>query len=261
MKLLASSAIAVATLTALTSCTASAQDESTTEEEVTYAVAPLESDDSNTSLGGAEFALELGYASSYNYRGVDYGDHAGEAEARVALPVNDFGVLTVGGRYIGTSDSFNEGQAFGTFQVPLGPAAAFLGYRYFANDGLEGFPLDTDNRHELGAMLGTRFFTVDFSVAYFYDTGYSGHYTELRGQKVWALGQQVHLKAVAAASYGFDYQFSGSGFNHFQAGLELPIDLTDTIELSPFVTAVVPGSDLSTENDKVIGGVNLKFSF
>ncbi|QQL45719.1 hypothetical protein [Sulfuriroseicoccus oceanibius] len=253
---------ALTTLAALTAAAlvpAMAQESS--EEEITYAVAPLETDDSNSALGGAEFSAGAGYASSHNYRGVDYGQHAGEFDVKMKMPVSDFGVLTVGGRYIGTNESFNEGQAFTSLQLPLGPAAAFLGYRYFGNDGLEDFPLDTDSRHEIGTMLGSRFFSVDFSVAYFYDTGYEGHYTELRGSKAWALGQNVHVKASAAASYGFDYQFDGSGFNHFQASLEFPIDLNESVELSPFVTAVLPGSDLTTEDDTVVGGMNLKVSF
>jgi len=249
----------LAALAALAPISATAQEPG--EEEITYAIAPIEVDDSNSALGGAEYTIGAGYASSYNYRGVDYGQHAGEAEGAMKAPVGDVGVFTLGGRYIGTGESFNEGQAFSEFQIPLGPAAAFLGYRYFTNDGQDELAMDTDNRHEIGAMLRSRFFSVDFSFGYFYDTGHEGHYTELSGAKAWALAPLVHIRASAKASYGFDYQFEGSGFNHFQTSLELPIDLSESVELSPFVTAVVPGSDLSTQDDAVVGGMNLKVSF
>lgn len=239
---------------------------------VTYDIEPIDGGDAGESpvvdtqaddsaLGGAELSFEAEYASSYLYRGVDFGDNAGIGTAKLALPLAEAAVVTVGGRYVATGDDYSESQAFAEMQVPLGPLAVMFGYRYFSGDdyGLEEFGYD--ERNEIGTMIGTTLFGVNVGAGYFFDTGLDGHYVELKGSRKWDLFGPVALRAMASAAFGFDYQFEGSGLNNVGAGIELPVTISEFATLAPFVSASFAGDDLEIGDDTVVGGVSLKVTF
>jgi len=226
--------------------------------EVNYEV---ESEGTESALGGAEFSLEAEYASSYLYRGVNFGDNAGIGTAKLAVPLAEAALITVGGRYVATGEDYSESQAFAELQIPLGPLAVFFGYRYLSGDdfGLAGFGYD--DRSEIGTMIGTTLFGVNVGAGYIFDTGLDGHYVEIKGSKKWDIYGPVALRAMASASFGFDYQFDGSGLNNVGAGIELPVSISEFATLAPFVSASLAGDDLEIGEDAVVGGVSLKLTF
>lgn len=226
--------------------------------EVNYVVDPQ---GGGSTLGGAELSIEAEYASSYLYRGVNFGDNAGIGTAKLAIPLAEAAVMTVGGRYVATGDDYSESQAFAELQIPFGPFAAFFGYRYLSGDdfGLAGFGYD--DRSEIGTMIGTTLFGVNVGAGYIFDTGLDGHYVELKGSRKWDMFGPVALRAIASASFGFDYQFEGSGLNNLEAGLEMPVSISEFATLAPFVSASFAGDDLEIGDDTVVGGVSLKVTF
>lgn len=239
---------------------------------VTYDIEPTDGDSSEvnyaidpelgeSALGGAELSLEAEYASSYFYRGVNFGDNAGIATSKVALPVAESAVVTVGGRYVATGEDYTESQAFAELQIPLGPLAVFFGYRYLSGDDFWHPEFGYDDRSELGTMIGTTLFGVNVGAGYIFDTGLDGHYLELKGSRKWDIYGPVALRAMASASFGFDYQFEGSGLNNLGAGIELPVSISDFATLAPFVSASFAGDDLEIGEDAVVGGVSLKLTF
>ncbi len=221
----------------------------------------IDSQDGGSVLGGAELSVEAEYASSYLYRGVNFGDNAGIGTAKLAIPLAEAAVITVGGRYVATGDDYTESQAFAEMQIPMGPFAAFFGYRYLSGDdfGLEGFGYD--DRSEIGTMIGTTLFGVNVGAGYIFDTGLDGSYVELKGSRKWDVFGPVALRAIASASFGFDYQFEGSGLNNLEAGLEIPVNISEFATLAPFVSASFAGDDLEIGEDTVVGGVSLKVTF
>ena len=226
--------------------------------EVDYAV---DSQDSGLSLGGAELSVEAEYSSSYLYRGVNFGDNAGIGTAKLAIPLAEAALITVGGRYVATGNDYSESQAFAELQIPMGPIAVFFGYRYLSGDdfGFTGFGYD--DRSEIGTMIGTTLYGVNVGAGYVFDTGLDGSYVERKGSRKWDIIGPVALRAIASASFGFDYQFDGSGLNNLEAGLEMPVSISEFATLAPFVSASFAGDDLEIGEDTVVGGVSLKVTF
>ncbi|MNC97153.1 hypothetical protein D3C83_147140 [compost metagenome] len=54
-----------------------------------------------------------------------------------------------------------------------------------------------------------------------------------------------------------------SGFNHIKEGVSLPIKLTSTATLTPYIAGNIPIDSLEDngEDDQVYGGISLSVSF
>ena len=77
-----------------------------------------------------------------------------------------------------------------------------------------------------------------------------------------AVTDRISVVPAALISYGIDY-YGVDGFNHVKVGLSLPIKLTSTATLTPYIAYNLPIDALDDlgEEDEIYGGVSLSVSF
>jgi hypothetical protein len=202
---------------------------------------------------GASLFLEAEGGSAYVFRGVNLGSGLFAGRADLVFPLGEVTTLALGGKYL-TTDDHDEAQGFAALEHSMGWVRASLGYRFYGGDA--------DDRQEVGLMLASTLAGIDFSLAYFFDSGLSGHYVELTGQHLWSLGEPVGLRATAGVAASADYWHGESGLNHALVRLDLPVALREWIVLTPWVGVTIPLDAIDGfADEEVAGGVSLRLSF
>ncbi len=226
------------------------------------------------------FTLAVGYDSKYVFRGVDFGDNwlstsldytTGIADGiRLDLGV-DYGHVSDAG-FLGTGDvSFDRLQASAEVVADLGGAELGLGYRYYSNLGEAGSFLDDTN--EISLSLASKVSIFNVGVAANYDVDGEGWYFEAAVNTEIALTESISLVPGASIGYGVDYTYqlnganaAGFGVDGFTAvglNLALPIKLSKTATLAPYIAYNLPIDALDDlgEDDNLFGGVSLSVKF
>jgi len=225
--------------------------------EVAFDVRPAERH--GPSLLGDQGAVSLrgDYASTYYFRGLDFGDNLLSGRLDIDVVLGAAAVFSVGGRYLTTDDSYEESQFYAAFQQGLGVVSVGVGYRYYGLDASAD-----DNRHEIGAVIGSRLAGVDFSASFFHDTGLNGQYLELLAAREWVLTDPVSLRTSLSVSAARDYWVDGTTFNNSQFEVELPVSLNPVFTFTPYVGVNVPLHDLrDVSEDGVYGGFAATLDF
>jgi len=205
------------------------------------------------------FDVGVGYDSKYVFRGVDFGDHSVWGSVDYATALTDtieLGLGVWGQANYETHNSFEELDVIGGLTFALGPVDLGLGviWYYFPND-------DTDAL-EIGASLGSSVGPADLGLAVAYDESTDGWYFEYSVESVIELTDRVALVPGALVSYGDSY-YGVSGWNNVGLSLAMPVALTDTATLTPYIAgsfAIDSLEDLG-EKDHFYGGISLSVSF
>ena len=217
--------------------------------------------DSNDSLG---FSVALGYDSSYIFRGADFGDNLVWGDLSYA---NDFGSpveFSVGTWYAATNgsdgDEFDELDVYGGIAASAGPLDFGLGAIFYY------FPDTDDNTFEVYGSVGTEFAGVglELYVGHDFELNDGGTYVALSAGYSIPLGDTLSLDFSSGISWGDDYNVpGGDGFNNIDLRLALPIALTDSATLEPYVAGSIAIDSLedSGQDDHVYGGVSISVSF
>ena len=204
---------------------------------------------------GAE--VSVGYDSSYIFRGVDFGDNLIWGDVNIAMPLTDTVELSLGTWYASLADSdYDELNVYGGISVDLGAFELGLGATWYY------FPTGGDDIFEPGVSLGTSVGPLDLSLGYYYDTDVDGSYIELAAESTIELTDTISLVPGVSVSYGDDY-YGVSGFNNVGLSLALPIALTDTATLTPYIAGSIAIDKLEDngEDDHLYGGISLSVSF
>lgn len=221
-------------------------------------------------IGGYSFdgSVDVGLDNQYNFRGVNFGEKAPWLGVDLNLPITSNGVaLNVGSWYINPTEAGNdEYDAYAYLVFPIGEFEVSVGGIYFA------FPEADTVSGEFGA-------SVSYSPADAIDLGFSwwsdvkgdddgdnklnlGHYFEFTAGKSFSLNEWLGLDLTAGISYGVDY-FGVDSFNHafFIAGL--PISISETTTLNPYIGQTISLGDLDDagENDHFLAGISLSVGF
>jgi hypothetical protein len=215
---------------------------------------------------GPEFsaAIDIDYATSYEFRGYDLGDHLVSGGLNLGL---DWGNGFSAGLYTwlawlpDADDDYLELDITPSITYDFGPMTASLLYTRY--EYLEG---DIDATNELGLVLGTNpdlLGGVSVSLGSYYDFDIEGWFFQLGAGYSHALNDMVSLDFAAGVSYVVDYGVTDSGFNHLFVGMGIPVKVNETITIKPYVRGVFPIDvlDDAGQDDQVIGGVNVSFSF
>ncbi len=205
---------------------------------------------------GAE--VSLGYDSSYIFRGVDFGDNLIWGDVNIGVPVTDTVDVTVGAWYASLADrDYDELNVYGGVSADLGAFELGIGLTWY-----EFTRTDDADIVEPGANIGTSVGPVDLSLGYYFDTEVDGHYIELSGESTIEITDAVALVPGVSVSYADDY-YGVSGFNNVGLSLALPIALTDTATLTPYVAGSIAIDALEDlgEDDHIYGGVALSVTF
>ena len=206
---------------------------------------------------GAE--LSLGYDTHYMFRGVNFGEHLIWSDLNVTLPLAEAVELNVGAWYASLAqDDYTELNLYAGLSYSVTDSFSVgLGYTWYY------FPRTEDDINEIGASLSYAVTdSLGLEFGYYYDFETEGSYFELGSSYEIALTDAISLVPGAAVAFGDDY-YGVSGGSHVGLTLALPIQLTESASLTPYVGGNIPIDSLDDlgEDDRVYGGVALTVSF
>jgi hypothetical protein len=213
------------------------------------------------------FTATIGYDTHYVFRGVLFAENLVSAGIDGTIPLTDIFSLNVGAWYgtsaddsgvFGAGGSFHELDLYGALLAKVGDATVGVKFTEYLYDGTAA----VDDIPELGIIASVPLGFVDLSAGAYYDWTAEGFYFETGISKSIAITDKISLVPAALISYGEDY-YGVSGFNHIKVGLSLPIKLTSTATLTPYIAGNFPIDALEDlgEDSRVYGGIALSVSF
>ncbi len=214
--------------------------------------------------------LSVGYDSDYIFRGYDSGHDHVWSKLDLAIPLGNDLELGIGAWYTSAfNDGENELDVYADLAYDFGSFGLEVGYTHYdyPNGLLGDGSSNGGETNEAYISLGTTVEMLDLAVAYYYDFDLEISYVEATAGTSFELSPFVSLDPSIGISYiDIDNAPPGlenSGFNHFFARLELPIALTDSATLTPYVATSVAldVADDYRENDYFWGGVALSVNF
>jgi len=203
--------------------------------------------------------LSAGYMTDYVFYGGDLGDHG--VWTGVDYSLGDFGVpLDIGVWYINPADGTpnDELDLYASYALPsyagFDSSLNFLAY-FFPESG-------ADATYELNLAVSKSLGIVDMDVSAHYDFELEAWYFQTGLSKGFAIADGIELVAGAGIGYSIDYWQPGSKWNHVYVQADLPITLTDTATLTPYVGGIFALDALDElQDDFIHGGVSLSVSF
>ncbi|MEM0897512.1 MAG: hypothetical protein AAGJ79_11580, partial [Verrucomicrobiota bacterium] len=208
-------------------------------------------------------SITAGYESQYNFRGVDFGEHAPWLGVDLNYDISDSVYFNFGVWYINpTAESFGSdandeldlyafvGKTFGNWDINVGGTAFF-----FTEADATAQELGLNIGYSVSDNLGLGF-------TYYYDFETEGSYLEWSGGYSLALTDMISAEFSTGISVGDDY-YGVDGGNHVFVDLALPIALSETVSFVPHIlgTFAIDGLDDLGEPDHVVGGASLSVSF
>jgi hypothetical protein len=235
------------------------------------------------------FTLGVGYDSSYIFRGLQLAENWVSSSLDYTLPLTQTLRLDVGANYGGSADdSFGEslvsdvlgldvsGASYQRLELGAGLVADLggvelgLGYRWYHHMGDAEAILE--DGHEIGLTVAAKAGPVNVGVGAYYDAAVDGWYFEAGINSEIKLTDSISLVPGATVGYANEYSYHfdvlGSqpavdGFTHVGLSLALPIKLTKSATLTPFIAANLPVDELDDlgEDNQLHGGVSLSVKF
>jgi hypothetical protein len=213
--------------------------------------------------------LSVGYDTHYIFRGVQFAENLVWGQIDATIPLTDMLSLNVGGWYGTSADdsgvpgpggSFHELDLYGALLVDLGEVTLGLKYTRYIYDGESAGTLDDVN--EVGITLATTLGPVDVIGGAYYDDVADGFYFETGISHTFEVTDRISIVPAALISFADDY-YGVSGFNHIKVGVSVPIKLTKTATLTPYIAGNIPIDALDDlgEDDQIYGGVALSVTF
>ena len=199
--------------------------------------------------------VTVGYDSQYVFRGVTQGQDAISTGVDLIVPVSDSLAVGVGVWYVNPVSGGileDELDLYASVGTSLGQFAVEVGYTsYF-------YPTSSaDQTSEVFIKGGTEVFGVEVGGLYAYDFDLETHYFEAIAGKSFDLTDTVGLDVQVNIGFNED------SYSHTTSSLTLPVALTDSATLSPYVAGIFrDGSTHPAESSsELIGGVSLSVSF
>ncbi|QQL44893.1 hypothetical protein [Sulfuriroseicoccus oceanibius] len=204
--------------------------------------------------------LVAGYSSSYEFRGVDFGDHLVDVCLSTGFDLGNDVELGLGTWYGSlVQDDYTElnlvadvTKSFGAFELGAGYT-----YYYFGESGAKA--------HEVGLFGSYQIVpAVAWNLGGYYDFETEGTYieTSLAAETQCLIWDRLTWAAEIGVAYNVDYYVDGDGFNHSFLEISAPITLTDNATLTPFIRGTLAMDVLEdSEDDLLIGGVSLAVTF
>ncbi len=211
-------------------------------------------------------SVAVGYNTSYIFRGVNYGDNQVTAQIDYAIEGTP---LAVGAWYGNPTDGRGQNPGgqdeldlYATLSHSFGTVDAWLGYTAYLYPETGGGRLGQTSTNEIGTGIGSAVGPIDLALAAYYDFDIGGYYFDLTAGHSFEINDMVSLDLAAGISYQIDYNTGGSDFNSVLVMASLPIKLTDTATLTPYVAGNFALSAIdSFQDDQVYGGISLSVTF
>ena len=222
--------------------------------------------------------LSTGYDTDYIFRGYDLGHDSLWTQLDLSVPLGDSLEFAVGAWYQNAfnGDGDSELDVYASLAFDFGVWGLELGYTHYAYP--EGFGPGTgggngNESNEAYVSAGTTIGPVDVALAYYYDFDLEVSYVEATAGTSIPLSSYVSLDPSIGLSYiDIDNGPAGvedSGLNHFFAKLEMPIKLTESATLTPYVATSIAQdvaedynrSGFAHADDFFYGGISLSVDF
>jgi hypothetical protein len=225
-------------------------------------------------------SVTLGYDSSYITRGLNYGDNFINGAVDLNYALSDkltlnlnawYGVLAEDSQLSVPNTSYNELDLYGALLYNAGPVTLGPTVKWFKYHNGGELAVGIDEQLEFGLVAMTKVAMFDVTASGAYDIEAETWYFDLTASTSIKLTENISLVPGACVGYGDFYNLGAiNDFNHVGVFLKLPIALTDTVTLTPYVAgnfpleavdvigAAVPTASLDNE---IFGGVSLNVKF
>lgn len=221
--------------------------------------------------------ISLTYQNQYNYRGLNdllaqtlNTDDSVTAELNLAYSINDQWAL-VAGATVGTlsNSGFDHDRYRGGVRYTTDCYTLELGYQH-QDLRTAGGSIDSGEIYlNIGTECPLSGGNLNLFVAHDVDV-LEGTYVELSLNKAWELCEKTSVEVTVGVSYSFDYWDNvlgtGDDFNNAYITVGFPIQATETLVITPFVTysegfdALDPAG-AAEEDDEVTFGVKASVKF
>jgi hypothetical protein len=207
------------------------------------------------------FTLTAGWDSTYLFHGVDVGDNWLWSKLDYNLALNDKLSFNLGAFYGHLFDyTYNELDVYGGLTYNAGPVnigAGFTWYHYFDGSTLE-------NQYEPYLSVSSNGLPVDVYFTGYYDFEVDGTYLETGLSKTIKLCESASLVPSVNVGYNLGYNTDEDGWNHVGVRLALPITLSKTATLTPYIAgnfALDATEGFFAEDNVFLGGISLSVKF
>lgn len=207
--------------------------------------------------------LSVGYDSFYIFRGEELFEQVVWGQVEMNYALTDSLSFTLTPWYLGgLEDDYTELDILPSLTWDAGFAEITAGYAgYFYPRGSWGGNEGIDDEHEVNLGLSRSFGFLDVSTLAAYNFDRDGMYFEASVGTTFELGKAVSLETSAAIGYSAHY-FAEDGFTHVLLTVALPVQLTGTATLKPYVAGNLPLEVLDGNQDnEIFGGVALAIGF
>lgn len=210
--------------------------------------------------GGMTGEFTVGYDTRYLFRGFSMLNEYGWSQVQLTMPLNDklsfsftpYVGRSMRGNYaefdaIGMLDYQGEGFALG---------AGFLWYNY------QGYYLD--NQYEINLIATKELGDFEMGLLYAYEFVIQGHYLEFSLSREWALTEKVSLALSAVLAMNHNYNSPGTTLDHAYFSAALPMPLTETISLNPYLGLNWAFQGLQNQGEarkSLFGGISMNWTF
>lgn len=217
------------------------------------------------------FTLSAGYDTHYIFRGVLFAENLVSTAIDGTIPLTDILSLNVGGWFATSADdsgrfgdggSYHELDLYGALLVDLGPVTVGAKYTHYFFDGQSTDNGAVNDVNEYGLIATSTIGPIDVIAGAYYDDEADGFYFETGISHTFVVTDRISIVPAGLISYGDDY-YGVNGFNHVKVGVSVPIKLTKTATLTPYIAGNIPIDSLESngEDDQLYGGVSLSVSF
>jgi hypothetical protein len=216
------------------------------------------------------FTSTIGYETDYVFRGIQFAENLISAQIDGNIALNKDLSLNLGAWYGASADDkaagFAGGESYGELDLyaallaKLGPVTAGVKYTWYNYLGHAGNFVEDIN--EVGITLATSAAGLDFTAGAYYDWTAEGFYFEVGASKTIAITSKISVTPGVIVSYA-DHYYGVNGFNHVKPYLSVPIKLTSSATLAPYIAGNFPIDGLKDlgEKNRVYGGIFLSVTF
>jgi hypothetical protein len=207
--------------------------------------------------------VSLGYDTFYIFRGETLFEQVVWGQVSIDIALAENLSLNLTPWYLsGIDDDYTELDLLASLTYDAGFAEFTGGYAgYIYPRGSWGGNEGVDDEHEasLGVAKTLGIFDVGVLAAYNFDR--DGTYLEASVGASFELCERAALEPSVAVGYSSNY-YEEDGFTHVLLTLGLPLKLTETATLTPYIAANLPLEVLEADQDaEMFGGVALAVSF
>ncbi len=262
------------------------------------AVTPVPASDASL-LDTVGATLEAGYDSRYYHRGLWLADNMAWAGLNVQVPLSEKLSLGFSAFYTSTVQTlipnglggdtelnYSELDLSTSLTYDFGFAKAGLVYTHYEYfDTFSGSAGGTSwgdgdgavrGANEVGLTLAKTVGPVNLYAGFYYDFTIGGSYFEVGADMPYKVTSWMSVVPAIKMGYGLDYYTNGqipagapisapsSGFTHILPSLSVPIKLTPTTFITPYIAyniSLGARHGLNRQDSEIFGGVKLSVSF